>query len=48
MFPDDEETMKNVHKIQHTMRILPHDMNSGGFYVALFRKKSIVCWKNPR
>jgi len=42
MFPDDEEKMKNVYKIQNTLRILPHDQNTGGFYLALIRKKSHI------
>lgn len=27
------------------MRILPHDQDTGGFFLALFRKKKITCWK---
>lgn len=42
MFPDDEETMKNVYKIHHTLRLMPHDQNTGGFYLALIKKKSHI------
>ena len=31
--------------IHHTMRMLPHDENSGGFYLALFRKSKDFEWK---
>lgn len=34
MFPNDP-----VAGLENTIRILPHDQNTGGFYVALFRKK---------
>jgi 16S rRNA C967 or C1407 C5-methylase (RsmB/RsmF family) len=34
MFPVDV-----VAGIENTIRILPHDQNTGGFYIALFRKK---------
>jgi hypothetical protein len=30
--------------IANSMRILPHDHNSGGFFVALFRKSDDFCW----
>lgn len=39
LFPADEETMFNSYKIQNALRVLPHDQNSGGFFVALIRKK---------
>ncbi len=29
----------NLIGIQKTIRIMPHDQNTGGFYIALFRKK---------
>jgi hypothetical protein len=38
MFPLDEKILENEIKIQNTMRIMPEDMNTGGFYVALLRK----------
>jgi len=44
MFCDDEDKMKNVYKLQHTVRILPHDQNTGGFYLALLRKKSHIVY----
>lgn len=42
MFPESEERMRDVIKIQNTLRIMPHDQNSGGFYLALIRKKEHV------
>ena len=42
LFPEDEETMKNVYKMHHSMRVLPHDQNTGGFFIALIRKKNHV------
>ena len=42
MFPDTPERMTNVIKIQNTIRIMPHDQNTGGFYLALIRKKDNV------
>jgi multisite-specific tRNA:(cytosine-C5)-methyltransferase len=38
MFPDDEKTMRDVYKIQNSMRVMPHDQNTGGFFIAVFRK----------
>ena len=29
------------------MRILPHDQDTGGFFVALFKKNSTICWNKP-
>lgn len=26
------------------MRILPHDQDTGGFYLALFKKTSLIKW----
>ena len=34
MFPNDP-----VAGLENTIRILPSDQNTGGFYIALFRKK---------
>ena len=31
--------------LQNSMRILPHDQNSGGFFVALFKKNQDFEWK---
>jgi len=42
MFPDTEERMRDVIKIQNTVRLMPHDQNTGGFYLALIRKKNHV------
>jgi hypothetical protein len=47
MFPVDEKFMKDTLHLDYTMRVLPHDQNSGGFYVALLRKKGYVYW-NPK
>jgi len=47
MFPDDKKTMNDVYKIQHSMRVMPHDQNTGGFFVALFKKNSNVLFTNP-
>jgi len=43
MFPLDEKGMKELLHIDYSMRVLPHDQNTGGFYIALFRKKGSVC-----
>ena len=40
MFPDDVQKMRDIYKLQYTARILPHDQNTGGFYLALLRKKA--------
>jgi len=42
MFPDSLEKMRDVYKIQNTIRLMPHDQNTGGFYLALIRKKNHV------
>ena len=43
MFPEkDKNVMKEIFKIQNTMRILPHDQNSGGFFMALLKKISDI------
>ena len=44
MFPPSIERAKQI-CLDHTMRILPHDQNSGGFFVALLRKKQNFQWK---
>jgi hypothetical protein len=43
-FPESEEQMLQ-YGIQNTMRVLPHDMNSGGFFVALLKKHKGFTWK---
>ena len=40
MFPDDIKTMSEVYKIQNSMRVMPHDQNTGGFFIALFKKNA--------
>lgn len=42
MFPRDSKTLREDIKIHHTMRIMPEDQNTGGFYVALIRKNAHV------
>ncbi len=42
MFPDTLEKMRDVYKIQNTVRLMPHDQNTGGFYLALIRKKNHI------
>ena len=41
MFPPPEVEKMNLH---YSMRILPHDQNSGGFFVALLRKQENFEW----
>ena len=38
MFPRDKKVLKEDIKIHHTMRIMPQDQNTGGFFVALLKK----------
>lgn len=45
MFPRDADTMRNAIKIQHSMRIMPEDQNTGGFFLALLRKNALVSLK---
>lgn len=44
MFAPSLEVAKERH-LEYTMRVLPHDQNSGGFYVALFKKNMDFEWK---
>jgi len=44
MFPPLPEDAKNMN-LHYSMRILPHDQNSGGFFVALLRKREDFQWK---
>ena len=46
MFPGDKTKLKDIFKIHHTMRIMPEDQNTGGFYVALFKKNAHVDMRN--
>lgn len=48
MFPAEPEFMKNRVKIENSMRILPHDQNTGGFYLALFRKLKPIALRNAK
>jgi tRNA (cytosine34-C5)-methyltransferase len=43
MFPPSEEEAARMN-LQYSMRILPHDQNSGGFFVALLRKTEDFEW----
>lgn len=43
MFPPSLEVAKKLN-LDYTMRILPHDQNSGGFYVALLKKTQDFEW----
>lgn len=42
MFARDSKTLRDVIKIHHTMRIMPEDQNTGGFFLALIRKNAEV------
>lgn len=42
MFPLDSQILEKDIKIQYTMRIMPEDQNTGGFYVALLRKNDHI------
>ena len=46
MFPDDIQKMREIYKLHHTSRILPHDQNTSGFYLALLRKKSHISYNS--
>lgn len=46
MFPGDSKKLREEVKIHYTMRIMPEDQNSGGFYVALLKKNAHVTFKN--
>jgi multisite-specific tRNA:(cytosine-C5)-methyltransferase len=37
-FPDSEETNKNVYKLQNCIRLFPHDSDTSGFFITMFRK----------
>lgn len=45
MFPLDSKILRDEIKIHHTMRVMPEDQNTGGFYVALLRKNAYVTLK---
>lgn len=43
MFPDsNEHTMKNIYQIQNSMRVIPHDQNTCGGFIALFHKNKHI------
>lgn len=44
MFPGSEDFMESI-KIENTMRVMPEDQNTGGFYLALIKKKSPIYLK---
>lgn len=46
MFPRDPEFLKAI-GIEKTLRLLPHDQDTGGFYVCGLRKLGNVCFAAP-
>lgn len=48
MFPESEKRMIEEFKMQNSMRILPHQQNSGGFFLALIKKNSHVEWEKSQ
>lgn len=42
MFPLAKQTLTDEQKIHYTMRIMPEDQNTGGFYIALFKKNGDI------
>lgn len=45
MFPRDKKVLREDIKIHHTMRIMPEDQNTGGFFIALLQKNAHVSLK---
>lgn len=45
MFPQDSKVLRDGQKIQYTMRIMPEDQDTGGFYVALFKKNAHIAFR---
>lgn len=45
MFPPATEEEARKIGLQNSMRVLPHDQNSGGFFVALLKKHDDFEWK---
>jgi len=41
MFPYDEETMKK-NGVHHSMRVMPHDQDTGGFFICVIKKHGLV------
>lgn len=44
MFAPDEEEIKTYH-LERSIRILPHQQNTGGFFVAVFEKTAVLHWE---
>lgn len=44
MFPGSPEFMNSI-RIENTMRVMPQDQNTGGFYIALIKKKQAIYLK---
>lgn len=42
MFARDSKVLREEIKIHHTMRIMPEDQNTGGFFLALLKKNAHV------
>lgn len=38
MFPDEVTKMRDIYKIHNSIRVLPHDQNTGGFFVGIIKK----------
>ena len=45
MFAPDSKVLRDEQKIQYTMRIMPEDQDTGGFYVALFKKNAHIAFR---
>ena len=45
MFPRDPQYLLDQQKIHFTMRIMPEDQNTGGFYLALLKKNKRIMFK---
>lgn len=44
MFPPSQEEAE-VMGLRNSMRVLPHDQNTGGFFIALLKKEQDFEWK---
>jgi 16S rRNA C967 or C1407 C5-methylase (RsmB/RsmF family) len=38
-FPPDEHTANNIYKLQNCVRLFPHDSDTSGFFITVFKKK---------
>lgn len=48
MFPSENpEKVKNMH-LERCLRLLPHHQNTGGFFVAVMKKVSVLPWEEAR